>query len=165
MCFETIDCLFWTWNKKALKCWLKTSDASRTYSSTGSISGSKACGRPQVSNPSTGVVVGGVVGAVLAAISAVVAGFFAVQRWRSMRSTGTGNETQDVNAMYGTYYNGVEYNTVNDNNELYGRNEYDTLGPEVGTAAEEANSHPPTVGDIRGPEEEEDGYARLPIND
>ena len=60
--------------------------------------------------------------------------------------------------MYGTYYNGVEYNTANDNNELYGSNEYATLEPEESTTAEEANSLSPTV-----PEEEEDDYAKLPI--
>jgi len=44
LCFEDSKCKFWTYNPRVKKCWMKTSDQGRSPSTTGSISGQKACG-------------------------------------------------------------------------------------------------------------------------
>ena len=44
LCFKRITCTHWTHNWSGDECWLKTSDSGRAKSTTGSISGPKACG-------------------------------------------------------------------------------------------------------------------------
>jgi len=44
LCFDDSKCKFWTYNPRVSKCWMKTSDQGRSPSTTGSISGQKACG-------------------------------------------------------------------------------------------------------------------------
>merc|ERR1719447_1365484 len=48
LCFEDSKCKFWTYNPRVSKCWMKTSDQGRSPSTTGSMSGQKACGAPDV---------------------------------------------------------------------------------------------------------------------
>merc|ERR1719193_2648614 len=62
LCFEDSKCKFWTYNPRVSKCWMKTSDQRRSPSTTGSISGQKACGAQGVlpdepdSLPTSGVL-------------------------------------------------------------------------------------------------------------
>ena len=44
LCFKRLTCTHWTHNWSGDECWLKTSDSGRAKSTTGSISGPKACG-------------------------------------------------------------------------------------------------------------------------
>merc|ERR1719295_2429104 len=46
LCFNDNKCKFWTYNPRVSKCWMKTSDQGRSPSTTGSMSGQKACGAP-----------------------------------------------------------------------------------------------------------------------
>merc|ERR1719365_573727 len=48
LCFNDNKCKFWTYNPRVSKCWMKTSDQGRSPSTTGSMSGQKACGAPGV---------------------------------------------------------------------------------------------------------------------
>ena len=105
----------------------------------------------------------GVSGEVIAAISVIAVIALALMitgticLWKKRTTT---PDNRHVNALYGTYYNGVEYNTANDRNARYGRTEEDTATTEfMDTNPGYANN----TGRSNEPVEEDDGYARLPL--
>ena len=69
-------------------------------------------------------------------------------------------ESQEMNELYGTYYNGVEYITVNDNNDLYA-----TLETEENTINSEEEAASNSMNESVEPIEDDNGYARLPSRD
>ena len=105
-----------------------------------------------------------VVGALIAiGLSAFAIKFVVNKRSRRMRSRSTApivREHREVNELYGTYYNGVGYITVNDNNDLYAtlETEENTNNPEEEVAS---NSLVETNESQVEPIVDDDGYARI----
>ena len=77
----------------------------------------------------------------------------AVCWWKNRPNDQLGNfENQDINAIYGTYYAGVEYNTVKDTNTYYGKDDptNETSGvshvnPDYATSTETSDTNKSSV--------------------
>ena len=51
--------------------------------------------------------------------------------WRKRRGRVQDEIDDDVNDTYGTYHDGVEYNTVNDSNDYYGKDDPANVASEI----------------------------------